>query len=410
MSGIELFEVENADSVTKDTPLTLLVDRFLATDEYLLPVSYDGEFFLPLGYGVFQGRQTEIKLERLPQPTTSSRSLGGSIKIFFKKLRHQKLGHSYEYPILATAEVKEAENKFQVIYERDLAAVKQQVASGQKIILYIHGIIGDTESLVTSIQGAKLAINGQLRPLREAYDLVLTFDYENLHTNIEENARLLKQRLESVGLGANHGKQLHIVAHSMGGLVSPWFIEREGGNQIVQHLIVLGTPNAGSPWSTVQDMTFALLGMGLNQIGGMVLPAKIVTDLAAKSLDLIENIDNALDQMQPDSEFINKIALNPDPQVPYTIIAGDRSKLLQQQSNRLRRLMAKLFTPAINKVIDELVFGGEPNDIAVSLTSIKSVKSDRSPQPIVLPNVACDHMTYFTTEAGLKALVEALYP
>jgi triacylglycerol esterase/lipase EstA (alpha/beta hydrolase family) len=408
LSALELFEVNNFHSVTKEAPLTLTVDRALEGDEYLLPISYDGEFFLPLGYGIAKGKQTEIKLQRLPQPTTSSRSLGGSIKIFFKKLRHQKLGHSYDYSILAAAEVKQLDNKFQVTYEKDLEVVKQKVALAQNIILYIHGIIGDTKSLVTSIQRAKVEINGQQRPLREAYDLVLTFDYENLHTTIEENAQLLKKRLEAVDLGANHGKKLQIVAHSMGGLVSRWFIEREGGNQIVQHLIMLGTPNAGSPWSTVQDMSFALLGMGLNQIGGMVLPAKIVTDLAAKSLQFVENIDNALDQMQPDSEFIKAIAFNRDPQVPYTIIAGDRSTFIQQQSNRLRKLMAKLFTPAINKVIDGLVFGGEPNDIAVSLASIKSVSQKRSPQAQILPNVACDHTTYFTTEAGLKALTEAV--
>jgi triacylglycerol esterase/lipase EstA (alpha/beta hydrolase family) len=39
----------------------------------------------------------------------------------------------------------------------------------------------------------------------------------------------------------------------MGGLISRWFIEREGGNQIVNHLIMLGTPNGGSPWARVED-------------------------------------------------------------------------------------------------------------------------------------------------------------
>ena len=194
----------------------------------------------------------------------------------------------------------------------------------------------------------------------------------------------------------------------MGGLVSRWFIEREGGNEIVQHLIMLGTPNAGSPWSTVQDMSFALLGMGLNQVSGLVPPAKIVTDLFAKSLEFVENIDNSLDQMQPDSELIEAIATNPDPQVPYTIIAGDRSTVVSEQTNRLRRLANKLFTPAINKVLDDLIFGGEPHDIAVSIASIQNVSQERSPQPKVLPSTACDHMTYFTSEPGLKALVEAL--
>lgn len=409
LSVLELLDVRDFGSVTKEQPLNLAIARSLAEDEYLLPISYDGEFFVPLGFGLKQGNKIEIKLERLPQPTTSSRSLGGSIKIFFKKLRQQKLGHSYEYPILATAEVTETNNKFQVTYQQDLAKVKQQVANAQNLLLYIHGIIGDTESLVTSVQRAKVTVNGQLRPLQSAYDLVLTFDYENLHTTIEENARLLKQRLESVGLGANHGKKIQIVAHSMGGLVSRWFIEREGGNEIVQHLIMLGTPNAGSPWSTVQDMSFALLGMGLNQISGLVPPAKIITDLFAKSLELVENIDNALDQMQPNSEFIEAIATNLDPRVPYTIIAGDKATVVAKQTNRLRRLANKLFNPVINKVLDDLIFGGEPHDIAVSVASIQSVNKERSPQPQVLPNVACDHMTYFTSEPGLKALVEALY-
>jgi len=199
--------------VTKDAPLTLLVNQALEEGECILPVSFDGEFFLPLGAGVKKGKQIEIKLERLPQPTTSSRSLGGSIKIFFKKLRSQKLGHSYDYPILTTAEVRQEGNKIKVSYQPELSQpnleeVKKRVDSAQKIVLYIHGIIGDTESMVGSVQQAKVEVNGQIRPLRELYDLVLTFDYENLHTTIEENARSLKQRLESVGLGANHGKKI----------------------------------------------------------------------------------------------------------------------------------------------------------------------------------------------------------
>jgi hypothetical protein len=67
--------------------------------------------------------------------------------------------------------------------------------------LFIHGITGETESLLPCIQRAKLQVEGQEKSLAQAYDLILSFDYENLHTSIEENARLLKQRLEAVGLG-----------------------------------------------------------------------------------------------------------------------------------------------------------------------------------------------------------------
>ena len=42
------------------------------------------------------------------------------------------------------------------------------------------------------------------------------------------------------------------IAFHIGGLVARWFIEREGGNRVVQHLVMLGTPNAGSPWPTAE--------------------------------------------------------------------------------------------------------------------------------------------------------------
>ena len=410
LAAVELFNVNDVELVTKEAPLKILVDQPLAEEEYILPIAHDGEFFLPLGQGVQKGEKTEITLERLPQPTTSTRSLGGSIKIFFKKLRSQKFGTSYEYPILAAAEVTQEKNRDKVTYEKNIEEVKKQVDSAQKIVLYIHGIIGDTETMVGSVQRAKVEIDGQERPLRELYDVVLTFDYENLHTTIEENAKGLKKRLEAVGLGANHGKELHIVAHSMGGLISRWFIEQEGGNEVVQHLVMLGTPNGGSPWPQVQDWTFTLLILGLNQIPAMAWPAKVVADLGVKSLKFIEANDNSLDQMHPGSEFITKLAENPDPHVRYTIISGDRSMpTSKKQSNVLKRFKKKLFSPIINLFVDNLVFGKEPNDIAVHLANIKKVSRDRSPQPRILPDAACDHLTYFTTEAGLKALVDALH-
>jgi pimeloyl-ACP methyl ester carboxylesterase len=409
LSGLELSNVVDHTVVTKAAPLKLLVDREIADNEYLLPIGYDGEFFLPLGKGkkTVDGK-TEITIERLPVPTQSSRSLQGSIRIFFEKVICSKLGKTFAYPILAAATVDENE---QVIYDKNIESITAKVAQAQRIILYIHGIIGDTESLVPSIQKATISIDGQQRPIKDLYDLTLTFDYENLNTTIEENARLLKQRLQAVGLGENHGKQLHIVAHSMGGLVSRWLIEREGGQEIVQHLVMLGTPNAGSPWPAVQDLVFTILVFGLNQLAAITWPAKVVANL----LEYLETNNHSLEQMHPDSEFLTQLAQNPDPGVHYTIVAGDRSLVPaatetqpEKQSSPLQRLMSKLFGQGVDKVVN-LVFFEQPNDIAVTLASIKGVSSNRSPQPQILtPNPACDHLTYFNHPAGLEALAKAL--
>ena len=47
------------------------------------------------------------------------------------------------------------------------------------------------------------------------------------------------------------------------------------------------------------------------------------------------------------------------------------------------------------------------NDIAVSVKSMLSLPADREPSAEV-QEIACDHVSYFTTEAGLRALATAL--
>ncbi|MGB3754776.1 MAG: caspase family protein [Rivularia sp. (in: cyanobacteria)] len=389
--------LETISTVTRENPLILIVDTSLAPGEKVLPIAYDGEFYFPLGVGYSKNGRTEIRLEYLPEISQQGeRDLKGAFKIFFQKVANEKLGLEYSYPQLAVANVAADES---VSYELDLEKVKQRVAASEKIALFIHGITGETKSLLPCMQRAKVEVEGKEKSLAQEYDLILSFDYENLHTSIEENAKLLKQRLEAVGLGANHGKQLQIVAHSMGGLISRWFIEREGGNQIVNHLIMLGTPNAGSPWSTVEEWALMFVTFGLNSLPSFAFPAKMLSNL----LGIIEKIDISLDQMQPGSDFLKSLAASPDPGIPYSIIAGNNSMgSVMNDTNKLQRLMQKMRNKSIN-----LAFFGQPNDIAVTVTSITSVNIARVPQPQI-HKVSCDHMSYFSDSEGLTALVTAL--
>ena len=419
LSALELTEVKNPTTVTKTNPLNLILDTTLAANEQLLPVAYDGEFFLPLGFAYRTAEdKTAIKLERLPQPYSNqlsshisardNRSLGGSIRIFLQKIISQKLDQEFKYPLLAVADVDEEEN---VTYEQNLEKVKQRVAKADKIILYIHGIISDTQDMVKSVRRAKVRLNDQKRSLINLYDLVLTFDYENLHTPIEENARLLKQRLEAVGLGENSGKTLHIVAHSMGGLVSRWFIAKEGGDRFVQHLIMLGTPNAGSPWSKVEDWAVTMLTIGLNSLAEITWPIPVLgalLRLMGTTVSALEIIDISLDQMQPNSQFLNNLAASQEHMVPYSIVAGNTSIIpAALESNGegasiLGRLLHKLFNRTIS-----LPFLGQPNDIAVTVDSIKSINQGKDLQPLI-QEVGCDHLTYFIHPESLKALTHAI--
>lgn len=410
LSVLELMNVADHRVVTPEQPLVLRIEQALRDDEQILPVGFDGEFFLPLGSARPAGNATEIRLDRLPAPVVGARSLTGSIRILFQKVVTQRVGKymgwQYDYPILAAAYVAE---DGKVSYWPRPADVKQRVAAADRILLYIHGIIGDTRGMAGSARVTDAKLAPPPPSLMSRYDLILTFDYENINTTIEETARALKRRLQAVGLGAGHGKKLHIVAHSMGGLVSRWFVEREGGNRIVEKLVLLGTPNAGSPWPTVQAWATAALGLALNSLPVLGWPGSVLSSL----LGAIEATDVTLDQMAPGSQLFEALDASDDPGIPYVVLAGNTSLIpaaLAQTENEqglLARLLSRLSLPNALHGATALAFFGQPNDIAVSVRSITNIDDERSPLPLVR-EIACDHITYFSTIAGLQALAEAL--
>ena len=122
--------------------------------------------------------------------------------------------------------------------------VASKVAAARRVLLLVHGIIGDTSGMAAGVRACGLD---------SQFDLVLAYDYENLATPIGETARLLKAQLEAVGLSDADDRHLTLLVHSMGGLVSRWFIEREGGHRLVDHLVMCGTPNNGSPLGRIED-------------------------------------------------------------------------------------------------------------------------------------------------------------
>ena len=92
------------------------------------------------------------------------------------------------------------------------------------------------------------------------YDLVLTFDYENLSSDIVEIATNLKTQLNNVGIVPEDGKHFDIIVHSLGGLVSRTMLETLGGHTFVDNLIMFGTPNGGSRFGKIVDyQNFAII-------------------------------------------------------------------------------------------------------------------------------------------------------
>ena len=234
------------------------------------------------------------------------------------------------------------------------------------------------------------------------YDLILTFDYENLNTPVAENARLLGQRLAAVGLGAGHGKHLDLVAHSMGGLVSRWFIECGDGKQVVRRLVMLGTPNGGSPWPSVVDWATTALALGLNNLTGTPWPSTVLRGLTKA----VGDPRVALKDMEPGSPTLMKLNESPDPGIPYAMLAGDTSIIpAAQEQGTVGRLLSKLFGTNPLYAFANPFFQGEVNDIAVAVESMKQLPTGR---PMTVEEIACDHVTYFSNEKSLTALARAL--
>lgn len=379
-SILELTDIQNAASL-KDNPLEIQLNVPLQENEGILPCVYDGQHVL-LGGDPYKDEDgnTHISIDHIIEIADQRRSLGGSLKLYFFKiyLKQDNLNQ------LRWIEYK-ADGSF--AYQKSMVADK--VAAARNILLLVHGIIGDTEGMVA---GAKAC------SLDRQFDLVLAYDYENLSTPIEQTARTLKSQLAAAGLQQNDNKKLTLLVHSMGGLVSRWFIEREGGNQVVDHLVMCGTPNNGSPFGKV-DGARKILNL-LTSLSMTYIPAFVpFSGGVLMLLNRSRKITPTLEQMNPASDFIKTLNSSADPGIPYTVLAGD----VDQYKEPSDQFFARMLTKAGQSFIFETLFARQANDIAVADNSILGVGGQSAIVPI-RRNVACHHLNYFASEAGQQAL------
>jgi hypothetical protein len=89
--------------------------------------------------------------------------------------------------------------------------------------------------------------------------------------SIGENARELETYVEYAQKDRN-AWHVDIVAHSMGGLISRYYISQimpqnpPDGRPKVSHLVMLGTPNMGSPCADVMNVAFEMIGKDVEAV------------------------------------------------------------------------------------------------------------------------------------------------
>jgi len=368
------------DKVLRKEPLQIDIEAGLKANEFLLPLTFDGEHVLPVGEVSKQANgSVNISIDRVPEDTITKRSLFKALRLCFMKVALKKETNLQK---LCWVDYSgETANRIE-------AGTVTKVQESKNILMVIHGIIGDTQGMADCVRQAY--VDGD-------FDLVLGFDYENLNNPIEKTAEKLKEHLEDAGLTKGSGKKLTILAHSMGGLVSRYYIEKLGGNQVVSHLVMAGTPNAGSELGKIagyRNTAMSLITFGVNTFVNVPYIGKLM-----KVLNGSKHVLVTLDQMDYNSstKFIKNIAKHPDPKVQYSIVAGHLDLFLKDNPDA-KKLMNKIM-----KLGAKLFYGKESNDIAVSTNSIKSIAKTRLPKPKT-KDVACHHMNYFITPESMNAI------
>jgi triacylglycerol lipase len=113
----------------------------------------------------------------------------------------------------------------------DLLPVLPRAIAGDDVVVLVHGF---------------LATAGVFRPLRarlerDAGALVASFSHAP-----GLGVRRIAQQLAGIVDRIPHGTRIHLVGHSLGGIVARWYVQEMGGNERVVQTISIATPFGGA--------------------------------------------------------------------------------------------------------------------------------------------------------------------
>jgi pimeloyl-ACP methyl ester carboxylesterase len=109
------------------------------------------------------------------------------------------------------------------------------VEAAQTPILLVHGII-DNHAIFTVMEYA-------LR--RRGFRNLSSYDYGLLTQNIPRAAARLGEAIEELTAATGY-ERVHIIGHSLGGLIARYYVQRLEGDRHVHTLVTLGTPHQGT--------------------------------------------------------------------------------------------------------------------------------------------------------------------
>jgi triacylglycerol lipase len=146
--------------------------------------------------------------------------------------------HVVSYPFgVAEERIRPEVDRFSL---RDLSPVRRGLligdveAAGTPILL-VHGLV-DNRSVFT-------VLRRHLR--RRGFGRVWTMNYRIWTADLRDAARQLAAEVEAICEQTGYDR-IHVIGHSMGGLVARYYVQRLGGDARVHTLVTLGTPHHGT--------------------------------------------------------------------------------------------------------------------------------------------------------------------
>ena len=146
--------------------------------------------------------------------------------------------HMALYPLGLTragAAAEEAPIRLETLPPRQRGLVAGDIEAAGTPILLVHGMI-DNRSIFTLLRRG-------LR--RRGFWQLPAMNYSPFTTDVRDAAVRLAERVEEIVARTGYDR-IHIVGHSMGGLIARYYVQRLGGHLRVHTLVTLGAPHGGT--------------------------------------------------------------------------------------------------------------------------------------------------------------------
>jgi len=214
------------------------------------------------------------------------------------------------------------------------------VTFGPQLVVLVHGL--DDPGKVWNVLRPKL--------IDEGYT-VCQFEYPNDQPIADSSRMFAKALAELRSAGV---KRIHIVAHSMGGLIArdvltdpDYYASKGNGHDKypdVTRLIMVGTPNHGAPFARLRVTTEIREQIERVIAGNWNLLGSIFDGAGEAKIDLL-----------PGSEFLTKLNARPNPTgVAMTIIAGDTSPVTSGKVKELTESLKEDHPGKVSETADEV--------------------------------------------------------